>query len=1291
MNSKSYKYNGIFIIWLSFIFHSFQLSAQNPQEISASLNWEEIESDESEPARLYFDDCTYLAGNHVAFLAYEQWIPLSGNVENVEAELSGFTIETLDKKFLTFDERQDYKSDFELNSEVKFTKKGIYLHITLIPIRKLNSNSFERLTDFTLNLNYSFSSSNRRSNRGGGTTAENSVLSEGLWYKVAIGRDGVYRLNYSDLEDLGVEMSNVNPANINLYGNGGTLLPFDNTEFFYDDLQKNAIEIVGDEDGVFNTNDYLLFYGKGPDKWEQEDDHFVHTKHYYSDSAYYYIRVDDAEPKRIQPFNQSSATADVVVTKFDDYRFIENNNTNLAHSGREFFGEYFGFNSSLNFNFDFPNMTDDSVLIEGNIVSRSVGGESDFDVLMNGQTFNMEIDQTYTSVTSPVAKMKSFSFDADPSGQNVGINVSHNSFNASSEAWLDYLRVNAKRDLVMNSTQMQFRSLASVGPGNVSEFILASANLVSNIWDITDITNVSALNPNPGADEISFKVETDDLRQFIALANVNFLTPRLVGAVSNQNLHAMVGTDMIIVSTPLYLGPSEQLAELHRAEGLSVEVVTPQLIYNEFSSGNPDVSAIKKFMIHLYDSAPSTEERIRYLLLFGDASFSGNKGLLAANGSNVICFQSKNSLSPTNSYVSDDYFAFLDPIASESASDDLYIGVGRIPAKSVAEAESFVNKIRIYMGENTSSEVCSSLDNNTTYGPWRNIIAFVTDDRDGNSDTQELSHMNAAEEHADTIFTRYNDYNIEKIYMDQYQQFSTPGGERYPDGIDAIRNRIEDGALVVAYIGHGGERGWAHERILNTTTIQEFTNLYKLPVFFTATCELARFDNPEEISAGELLVHNPNGGAIAMLTTTRIVFSGGNRELGRAFYNIAFENENYEDLRLGDIATITKNTGPQSENTRNFTLLGDPALKMSYPKKQIFTSEINNVPIKGDLDTLRALQEVTIKGYVGELDGTILSDFNGFVYPTVYDKKALVETLNNDQTDADYSFEVFRNVLYKGKVSATNGEFEYTFIVPKDIDYVFDTARISYYGVDGSTDANGHTEEIVIGGIDASAEQNSVGPVINLFMNDSTFVDGGITDEDPLLFAKIFDENGVNTTGAGIGHDITAVLDGQTNDPFVLNNNYESDLDTYKSGEIKYQFSNLSEGSHTLRLKVWDVYNNSSESTTEFVVASSAELALDHVLNYPNPFTTRTEFSFEHNQVCEYLEVQVQVFTVSGKLVKTINELMITEGFRSEGIVWDGKDDFGDNIGKGVYVYRVKVKTPTGSKAEKFEKLVILK
>ena len=1288
MNPAILKYNAYFFIWLSIFFLASSIQAQTVQVFNEEIGWIDRFEKEKNASTAVFPGYTHIESQDYSVMAFEKRIEVRGNYIDSEVELEVLGVENMNKSVLSPDEQMACESEFRVHKHFKKGKKNTELIIQVVPIRKLPGGNYERLVNFNLNVRHIPGLAKNRG--GGGNTAENSVLQEGDWYKIAIGRDGVYRLTYSDLEGLGISVSSIDPQQLNLYGNGGTQLPIQNDDFFYDDLQKNAIRIVGENDGVFNTSDYILFYGKGPDGWKYDDDRFEHNKHHYSDSAYYYLRVNDDAPKRIEGMNLSNGTTTHVVNDFDDYRYVENNSVNLVKSGRTFYGDYFAYNSTLNYSFNFPNMTADSVTIESNLVARSVGGESSYDLAYNGQSFNVEIDETFTSVVSLVAKTKESRFKYEPSGDNVNLAIDFNGFTPDAEGWLDWIRVNARRSLTMVGTQLHFRNTESVGPGNVSEFQLVNASIVHDIWDITDITNITALLPEAG-DEQFFKVNTDELRQFVAFANVNYLTPRLVGPVANQNLHAMIGTDLIIVSSPLLLSQSEEIAELHRGEGLFVEVVTPFQVYNEFSSGNPDVTAIKKFMKHLYDMAPSEEERIRYLLMMGDASYKGNKSWNAGNTYNVICYESLNSLSPTNSYVSDDYFAFLEDTAGELATDDLLIVVGRIPVSSSADADAFVNKIRIYMGENANEEVCSSYTDDTAYGPWRNRVVFVSDDKDGNGGATESNHMATCEEHSDSIYTKYNDYNVEKIYMDSYQQFSTPGGERYPDGNAAIRNSVEDGALLVTYIGHGGERGWAHERILNTTTIKEFENLYKLPVFFTATCELARYDNPDEISAGEFLLNNPQGGGVAMLTTTRIVFSGDNHDLGVAFFNVVFEYEEDLEFRLGDIARLTKNLGPQSANTRNFSLLGDPALRMSYPEKSVYTTEINGNLLSEVPDTLKALQQVNIKGYVGDGNGNILSDFNGFVYPTVYDKMDTLTTLDNDDSGSDFNYKVFRSILYKGKATVSNGEFEFNFIVPKDINYNYGNARVSYYAVDGSVDGNGHNQEFIIGGIAEGVEENLVGPEIQLYMNDSTFVFGGLTDEDPYLFAKIFDENGINTAGTGIGHDITATLDGQNNSQYVLNNNYEADLDTYKSGQLRYPFNDLSEGRHTLKLKVWDVFNNSSEAYTEFVVASSAGIALEHVLNYPNPFTTHTEFFFEHNQACEYLEARIQIFTVSGKLVKTINQVVTTEGYRSEGIPWDGKDDFGDNIGKGVYVYKLEVKTPTGIKAEEFEKLVILK
>jgi hypothetical protein len=370
--------------------------------------------------------------------------------------------------------------------------------------------------------------------------------------------------------------------------------------------------------------------------------------------------------------------------------------------------------------------------------------------------------------------------------------------------------------------------------------------------------------------------------------------------------------------------------------------------------------------------------------------------------------------------------------------------------------------------------------------------------------------------------------------------------------------------------------------------------------------------------------------------------------------------------------------------------LGDPAMKIAYPKYGISTLTINNNDVTVVTDTLKALSKVTITGYVEDENGIKASNFNGTLYPTVYDKLSTVNTLANDENSSVQSFETQNSILFKGKVSVISGDFSFSFVVPKDIGYQYDYGKISYYVENGETDGSGYFSDFIIGGTSSNIGADDIGPDVSLFMNDESFVFGGLTDENPFLLSFVFDSNGVNTVGNGIGHDITALIDANTQDEIVLNEYYEADLNSYQSGTIRYPMSDLSSGKHTLSLKVWDVYNNVSEAYTEFVVESSAQLALEHVLNYPNPFSTHTEFYFEHNQPDIPIDVQILIFTVSGKLVKTINSTVETAGYRIEPIDWDGTDDFGDNIGRGVYLYRISASSQNG-KAEKYEKLVILK
>jgi hypothetical protein len=720
---------------------------------------------------------------------------------------------------------------------------------------------------------------------------------------------------------------------------------------------------------------------------------------------------------------------------------------------------------------------------------------------------------------------------------------------------------------------------------------------------------------------------------------------------------------------PKFLSQANELADFHRSTyNYKVHVVTTQQVYNEFSGGNQDITAIKTFMKMFYDRAGFDDSKMPdYLLLFGDASYD-YKYRISGNTNFVPAYQSVNSTQPTRSYISDDYFGFLDDSESDALTSSLDIGIGRFPVRSIQEANNVVRKIKRYH------------ERPDVLNPWRSWLAFVGDDEDARI------HMRDCDDLAKNVQNNNPIYNLNKIYFDAYPQLTTAAGDRYPQVNEAITDAVTRGSLIVTYVGHGGETGWGHERVLTVPEINAWSNDDRYSLFLTATCEFSRFDDPQRTSGGEFTFLNPDGGGIALLTTTRLVYSSPNKELADTFFDHVFNKVNGEYPTLGDLLRLSKDpnniNNANGVNYRNFALLGDPGIRLAYPDYQVMTT---SVP-----DTLKALEKVTITGYVADANGQKLSSFNGLVYPTVFDSPREIETLNNDNAGA-FKFSTQTSPVFRGKASVTNGEFSFTFVVPKDIRFEAGVGRISYYAENGSLDAMGYDDQFFIGGRADSSAQDNRGPDVNLWMNNEQFVIGGITDESPVLLAKVFDENGINTVGNGIGHDIVAVLDENTANAIVLNDYYESETDAYQRGEIRYPFSELEEGKHTLSLKVWDVYNNSGESNTEFVVANSADFAIKNVLNYPNPFTTNTEFHFDHNAPDQALGIRIQIFTVAGKLVKTIDANYLSDGYHVGPIRWNGLDDYGDNIGRGTYVYRVEVTAPSGAKVTEYEKLVILK
>ncbi|WP_372639981.1 type IX secretion system sortase PorU [Ancylomarina sp.] len=1245
--------------------------AQNQQEFELNWSGSEIFTSEGKSIKiLSFEGANTEASTD--FLPYfSKKIKIDNNRSNYSVVLNNPIYISLNQDEVDLIAPSQIKSKFDFQLSKAGIRKQEYLLVTFLPIRRNPSTGLlEKLNKFEIKL-ISQSSEQKTKSITKATYASNSILSNGKWIKISVDSTAIHKITYQQLLDMGIE----NPTNIRVYGSGGGMLPKMNNAVKSDDLILNHIYMYKGNDGIFNSGDYILFYAKGPKSWQYDEDtdEFVHENHHYSNTSHYFLTSDKTASPLIQKVNNEQ-NPNTSVTDFDSYRVVDLDKKNLLRSGQLWFGHIFDITTSYTLPFYFKNLnTSENISINTHVAGRSSSKTKFILSSDNNSIGEIAIPSvhtgSYTATYASQIRQRFTNFKATKDQFNIKIEYEKGS--ASSIGWLDYMRLNARCKLIFEGEQLAFRDSKTVDAGNIVNFKLKNTTSNTMVWDVTDPSQAKQIAIELDGDIANINISQDELKELIAFDfNSEFPKPKFVENVQNQNLHGLSASDLIIVSHPDFLNHANQIADFHKThDQLRVSLVNTESVYNEFSSGTVDVAAIRNFVKMFYDRASNEEDIPKYLLLFGDGSYD-NKLVSQSNTNKIPTYQSTYSLSPTQSFVTDDFFGLLDDNEGD-ASGLVDIGIGRLPVNSKAEAQIVTSKILNY-------------NKNKNLGKWQTELSFIGDDEDNNV------HMRDANKLAVQVENSNPEYRIHRIFLDDFTQVSTSAGDRYPEVNRNIEDNINKGNLIVNYTGHGNENGLAHERIMMIEDIDSWKNENRLPLFMTATCEFSRFDQYQKLSGGERILLRDNGGGIGLFTTTRLVYSTPNFFLNQNFYNHVFSRDSKkENLRLGDIMRLTKNASGSSNNKRNFTLLGDPALKLNYPKENITTLKLNNVDINQTTDTLKALSKITISGQLEDRNAQNLNQFNGTLYPTVFDKFSDKTTLGNDEIPFEYKEQ--RNALYSGKVSIKNGEFSFSFLVPKDINFEYGKGKIQYYAKSNSTTASGYSDNIIVGGSDINNIDDKVGPEIELYMNDEQFVNGGTTNESPLLLAIVQDSSGINTLGTNSGHNILATIDQNNDNSIELNDHYQAQLDSYQKGQITYQLSKLEEGEHQLNLKVWDNVNNSSESQVDFIVAQDAKLAIKHLLNYPNPFTTNTGFYFEHNQANGEIEVLIQILTVSGRLVKSIETSINSSGFRVGPINWDGKDDFGDSIGRGVYFYRVKLRTEDGKTANKFQKLVILK
>ena len=1202
------------------------------------------------------------------------------------------SVEIFDIKYSDFDISQYpvlsnilFKNKIEVKLKTSKSREKSFSYLEFSPILKINEN-YKIVKSFK--LKYSYDNLKNIS----AIQSQNSVMAFGSWYQFYIDQTGVYKIDKSFLDQLGINTNSIDPRKIRIFGHGGEMLPMNNTENFMLDPIENAIQVNGEEDGIFDNDDYIIFFAKGPDNYNLESDTHLNL---YEEKTSYFISIGSVNGLRVDSFIEPDQPVDLIIDNYTNYQFHEIDEYNIAQIGRRWFGDRFDFESNKAFSFTFDNLivsepidlkvsaaatsevpTSMSININGSNTSTLYFGSIGDPILASGANYNSEIYSNSSNI-------------------NVSLNY-NNSGNPASTAFLDYISLEATCDLIYSADQLIFYNNNINSLPSVVEYQIGSNQNIYNVWDVSDISNISEVS-NSIENNFSFKSNFSSENKFIAFSESNFLIPTIESNsfIENQNIKQTIFSDFqgnlsapdyVIIARQDMLFQAERLAQINREKNnLSVKVIELQKIYNEFGSGNQDISAIRNFIRYIFHNE-NNGNNLKYLCLFGDASFDYKQRI--PNNTNIIpSWLSLNSFSLSSSFISDDFYGMMDlNEGTMSNSDKLDIAVGRILADNSQRSVVLVDKIESYY----STE---------SFGDWRNKVIVISDDVD---EPWENIIQSTSNEIADLISENKPFINTKKILIDSYEQQTSSGGERYPEVNSEILNGIKQGAIVINYFGHGGEDGIARERIFDKINAAAVKNPNRLNCFVSVTCEFTKFDNPNRETAGEFLYWNKDGGSVALITTTRQIFVSVGVEFNITLeqYLFSFGSDNYPSI--AESLRLTKNDPAiSSTNQRRLVFfIGDPAMKLAIPEKEIRISKINGVDINNFQQPIKGLDLVNVEGQVYDKNGLFLENYSGILTSTVYDKNISRTTLANDNTtdgNGDLillDFEILGEVLFRGKSSVENGEFQFSFVVPKDVRMEIDSGKFSFYAKDTSSnlDKSGYNTSIQIGGVNEDAEEDSIGPEIQIFLNDESFVSGGITNESPNLIVKLSDNNGINTS-SGVGHDILATVDSDDINAIVLNNYYVAEIDDYKNGTVNYQLDNLQPGQHTLKIKAWDVYNNSSISEVDFMVFNENEkLVLDNVLNYPNPFIDFTEFWFNHNS-SSLLDVKIEIFTISGRLVKTIigNTNFSGDSNFSRDFIWDGRDDFGDKVAKGVYVYKLSVRSElTNKQTSKIEKLVIL-
>lgn len=1088
--------------------------------------------------------------------------------------------------------------------------------------------------------------------------AERSVLADGHWVKIRVSESGVCRMSFSELRSAGLE-----PSQVRVFGYGGAQKEQDFSKRNIDDLPQVP---------VYVGEDYILFYVQGPISWTYNGSRFAHTRNTYSDFGYYLLS-DDAGAMLPFPEAEAVSGSPTDVTYYSYYQVQDKDSVNLidrtgvSGGGRTFYGEQFAAGQTRTFTFSTPYANGDNSSVYIDMAANAATTSTVKAQLNNTSSKSIYISSIPDHYTFGVAG--TISMNGASEEQNQRVTMQFVNSNASALAWLNYIEITTPSELVMTGSYMGIRSLVNRNTTNPVRFLLRNTTASTQIWDVTDLAAIQRMPTTMVDDQLAWiGTQADGVHEYIAVNTdgTKFVQAEVVGEVKNQNLHALSNIDYIIICPEGYEDVSEDLAKAHEAkQAITYAIVTDQQVYNEFSSGTPDATAYRWLMKMLYDRAKNgIGQQPRWLLLMGHGTFDNRKLLRNSGTSLLLTYQSKNSVNEIKAYATDDYFAYLDD--NEGAIDTqgrMDIGVGRLPVESLDEARTTVDKLIQYI-------------RNEQTGKWKNQLVYLADDGENGT------HTETAEKSAELVRIKNPDFIVHKIFLDAYPQEVNASGESYPLAKNRVLNLLKNGVLFFDYSGHGGYNAITNESILNLKDIAGMTNKNQAFWLF-ATCNFAQCDAGKR-SAAETAVLNPKGGAIGILAATRTVYAPQNTNLNRSVCDTLFGHSDvfHYDMTLGEAISIGKNLLGSDENKLAYVLLGDPCMRLNYPTDY-------HVETLTEMDTLNALSVQHVEGRIIDEDLNTVSDFNGKVDITIYDKMQSIPTRDNDNAGGDprvVAYNDYPNTIFSGATDVKNGLFNYTFMVPKDIRYNFDNGRIVYYAVTADSletaEAVGHFEQFIIGGTGSTVAIDTIGPEMEIYLNSPAFRNGDKTYATPRFFANLYDENGINTAGAGIGHDLMLIIDDDPKMIYSLNEYFTAANNSYQAGQVSYLMEELANGPHSLTFRAWDLLNNSTTKSLNFIVEAGLDPSIYNVTTYPNPVQQSgvVHLVVNYDQPDELIETEIYLYNTAGQMVyshKQDNPDAVSINLPSLG------------LNTGVYIYSVKIKSASSKYSTTSGKIIV--